>query len=53
MDFDNTNSLMGSTLKKLTSMMGSGGSRHMCYLALFMLFVFFVLYFAIRHKSAS
>ena len=53
MDFDRGSNLMSATVSKLKEMMGSGGSRHMCYLALFMLFIFFVLYYAMRRSAAS
>ncbi|GAB9463851.1 hypothetical protein Gpo141_00001297 [Globisporangium polare] len=47
-DFDNTEGLLGGTMKKLGAMMDQGGSKHMLYLIAFVVFVFVLLYFAIR-----
>ncbi|CEG35311.1 bet1 homolog [Plasmopara halstedii] len=47
-EFDNTESLLGGTMKRLGVMMEQGGSKHMLYLILFVVVVFVLLYFAIR-----
>uniref|UniRef100_A0A7S1EW44 t-SNARE coiled-coil homology domain-containing protein n=1 Tax=Noctiluca scintillans TaxID=2966 RepID=A0A7S1EW44_NOCSC len=44
-DFDKAGLLMRSTLGNLNSMMKKGGSKHMCYLIVFIVTVFFLLYF--------
>ncbi|KAF0698851.1 Aste57867_10528 [Aphanomyces stellatus] len=49
-DFDNTDSLMGGTLKKLGSMMEQGGSKHMFLLIAFVVVVFVLLYFLMTGK---
>lgn len=41
-DMSTSGNLMSSTLHKLDSVMGTGGSKHLCYLVLF-IFVFFML----------
>uniref|UniRef100_A0AAV1TBK7 t-SNARE coiled-coil homology domain-containing protein n=1 Tax=Peronospora matthiolae TaxID=2874970 RepID=A0AAV1TBK7_9STRA len=47
-EFDNTEGLLGGTMKRLGVMMEQGGSKHMLYLVLFVVVVFVLLYFAIR-----
>ncbi|TYZ65056.1 hypothetical protein PybrP1_004508 [[Pythium] brassicae (nom. inval.)] len=47
-DFDNTEGLLGGTMKKLGAMMEQGGSKHMLYLVGFVVFVFVLLYYTIR-----
>ncbi|KAL4109301.1 hypothetical protein PRIC1_001002 [Phytophthora ramorum] len=47
-EFDNTEGLLGGTMKRLGIMMDQGGSKHMLYLILFVVVVFVLLYFAIR-----
>mmetsp|Transcript_8557 Transcript_8557/g.9748 ORF Transcript_8557/g.9748 Transcript_8557/m.9748 type:complete len:150 (-) Transcript_8557:32-481(-) len=37
--------LMGGVLKKLDTMLNTGGSKHMCYLILFIILLFLALYF--------
>uniref|UniRef100_A0A0N4ZID8 t-SNARE coiled-coil homology domain-containing protein n=1 Tax=Parastrongyloides trichosuri TaxID=131310 RepID=A0A0N4ZID8_PARTI len=43
-DFLKSNSLLGSTMKKLGIVSRSGGNKLLLYLVLFALFVFFVIY---------
>ncbi|KAG6574460.1 uncharacterized protein IUM83_07174 [Phytophthora cinnamomi] len=47
-EFDNTEGLLGGTMKRLGIMMDQGGSKHMLYLILFVVVVFVLLYFAMR-----
>ncbi|RLN75543.1 hypothetical protein BBJ28_00026274, partial [Nothophytophthora sp. Chile5] len=47
-EFDNTDGLLGGTMKRLGAMMEQGGSKHMLYLIVFVVVVFVLLYFAIR-----
>ena len=49
--FDKTGSLLGGTVKKVQQMLASGGSKHMCYLICFVVFVFFLLYFMIGART--
>ncbi|ETV72361.1 hypothetical protein H257_12511 [Aphanomyces astaci] len=49
-DFDNTDSLMGGTLKKLGNMMDTGGGKHMWMLIGFVVVVFVLLYFLMTGK---
>ena len=46
-----TDSLLGRTLGKLTDMSSSGGSKHMCYMVLFFMFMVFLLYWTAIRKS--
>jgi hypothetical protein len=46
-----TDTLLGRTLGKLTDMGSSGGSKHMCYMALFFMFMVFLLYWTAIRKS--
>uniref|UniRef100_A0A0N5BV15 t-SNARE coiled-coil homology domain-containing protein n=1 Tax=Strongyloides papillosus TaxID=174720 RepID=A0A0N5BV15_STREA len=43
-DFLKSNSLLGTTMKKLGIVTRSGGNKLLLYLVLFALFVFFVIY---------
>ncbi|KAJ0402548.1 hypothetical protein P43SY_000811 [Pythium insidiosum] len=47
-DFDNTEGLLGGTMKRLGIMRDQGGSKHMLYLIGFVVFVFVLLYYTIR-----
>ncbi|TMW63226.1 hypothetical protein Poli38472_002167 [Pythium oligandrum] len=47
-EFDNTEGLLGGTMKRLGIMMDQGGSKHMLYLIGFVVFVFVLLYYTIR-----
>jgi len=42
--------LMNGALSKLGEMMNAGGSKHMCYLILGIIFLFFALYFLLTWK---
>ncbi|KAK0398512.1 hypothetical protein QR680_002628 [Steinernema hermaphroditum] len=48
-DFDSSKSLLGSTMRKLTSVYRAGGKSLMLYVILFCFFVFFVTYYLARH----
>uniref|UniRef100_K3WKP8 t-SNARE coiled-coil homology domain-containing protein n=1 Tax=Globisporangium ultimum (strain ATCC 200006 / CBS 805.95 / DAOM BR144) TaxID=431595 RepID=K3WKP8_GLOUD len=47
-EFDNTEGLLGGTMKRLGAMMEQGGSKHMLYLVGFVVLVFVLLYYTIR-----
>lgn len=49
--FGQTNELMSKTLKNLQTMIDKGGSKHMCYLVLFVVVVFLVLYFMLMGRG--
>jgi blocked-early-in-transport protein 1 len=46
-DMGRTTGMLDGTIGKIGNMMKNGGSQHMCYLASFIVFVFFVLYWVI------
>ena len=52
MDFDRAGGMLQGTMKRLGTMMRSGGTMHMCYLAIFSFFVFVLLYWILRSKSS-
>lgn len=43
--------MLGATIDKLGKMLEQGGSRHMLYLVVFVVFAFIVIYFIMRSKS--
>jgi len=45
--------LIGGAMQKLTNLTQQGGSKHMCYLVLFIVFVFILLYFIITKATTS
>jgi blocked-early-in-transport protein 1 len=45
---DGAGNLMGGTIKKLTDMMNAGGSKHMCYLVGFIVFVFMLIWYMLK-----
>ncbi|XGW28694.1 hypothetical protein V3C99_008467 [Haemonchus contortus] len=47
-DFDSSKGLLTSTMKRLGIVSKAGGKNLMCYLVLFALFVFFVIYYLAR-----
>eukprot|EP00639_Heterosigma_akashiwo_P000535 CAMPEP_0194579012 /NCGR_PEP_ID=MMETSP0292-20121207/13225_1 /TAXON_ID=39354 /ORGANISM="Heterosigma akashiwo, Strain CCMP2393" /LENGTH=116 /DNA_ID=CAMNT_0039431831 /DNA_START=132 /DNA_END=482 /DNA_ORIENTATION=+ len=50
---DGTSALLGNTMKKLSTMLQSGGGKHMCYLIAFIVFVFLVIWWIIGHKGTD
>lgn len=50
-DFDSTGGFLGSTMGRLTKMSKAGHNKFMCYLIIFALFVFFVLYYVIKYAK--
>ena len=50
-NMNKTDSLLGTTLGKLTEMGKNGGSKHMCYMVLFFFFMIFLLYWSAFRKS--
>ncbi|KHN81134.1 BET1 -like protein [Toxocara canis] len=47
-DFDASKSLLGATMSKLGRVAKAGGKNLLCYLVLFSLFVFLVIYYLAR-----
>ena len=50
-NMDKTDSLLGTTLGKLTEMGKHGGSKNLCYMVLFFIFIIFLLYWNAFRKS--
>ena len=48
--FGRTDGLLGGTLKKLGVMAKTGGGRHICHLALFVVAIFIVVWYLVGHK---
>ncbi|CAM9965253.1 unnamed protein product, partial [Sphacelaria rigidula] len=44
--------LLGGTLRRINTMMAKGGSRHMCYLVAFIVFVFIVIWYILKHSTS-
>mmetsp|Transcript_10340 Transcript_10340/g.14623 ORF Transcript_10340/g.14623 Transcript_10340/m.14623 type:complete len:176 (-) Transcript_10340:79-606(-) len=44
LDFDNASALMKGTLGKLKVMVSKSGNGHMCYMMIFIVFLFFMMY---------
>lgn len=47
-DMAHSQSLMGKTLASLQTMINTGGSKHMCYLVLFIFAIFLLVYLLVR-----
>ena len=45
LQMDKTQGLLGRTMSKMEAMAASGGSKHMCYMVCFFLFMIWMLYF--------
>lgn len=43
--------LLGGTLRRINTMMAKGGSRHMCYLVAFIVFVFVFIWYILKHST--
>ncbi|XP_075160056.1 blocked early in transport 1 [Haematobia irritans] len=49
-DMDRTQGFLGNTMGRVVRLAKNGGSRHMCYMFLFVLFVFLILYIVLKIK---
>jgi blocked-early-in-transport protein 1 len=49
----NVQALLKGSMEKLGELVQQGGSRHMCYLIVFVVFVLLLLYFIISWTSKS
>lgn len=47
-DMAHSQSMMGKTLQSLQHMVNTGGSKHMCYLVLFIFAIFLLVYWLVR-----
>jgi blocked-early-in-transport protein 1 len=47
-DFDSTQNFLKGTMNKLSHMISSGGSKHMCYLVAFIFAIFVFVYYLVR-----
>ncbi|XP_064410868.1 BET1 homolog isoform X2 [Latimeria chalumnae] len=47
-DFDSTGGFLGATMGRLKSLSGGSQTRLLCYMMMFALFVFFVLYWIVK-----
>uniref|UniRef100_A0A7S3K229 t-SNARE coiled-coil homology domain-containing protein n=1 Tax=Aureoumbra lagunensis TaxID=44058 RepID=A0A7S3K229_9STRA len=47
-DYSNAGELLKKTMNRLGVMLQSGGSRHMCYLMVFIIFVFLALWWFVK-----
>ena len=45
--------MLEETLKKIGIVLDTGGARHMCYLIVFIVFVFFALYFIMKFRGVK
>ncbi|XP_065901903.1 BET1 homolog [Dysidea avara] len=50
-DFDNTGGLLGSSMKRVKNMAKAGHNRWMCYMILFIVLVFFIVYYIVKWRS--
>lgn len=50
--FSRADGLLGSTMRRLNSMLKTTSSRHMLWLVGFIVFVFFFVYYIVRHKGS-
>lgn len=49
-DMSGVSGMLGGSMKKFEEMMGTGGTKTICYLAIFMVFVFFLFYWMLSRK---
>lgn len=48
--FSNTGELLAGSLKKIGTMLESGGAKHMCYMVIFIVVVFVLLYMLMKSR---
>jgi blocked-early-in-transport protein 1 len=51
--FGSVENMLEETLKKIGIVLDTGGARHMCYLIVFIVFVFFALYFIMKFRGVK
>jgi len=52
-DMGGVQGLLSGTMQRLGNLASSGGSRHMCYLVVFIVFVFILVYFIITRTAKN
>lgn len=50
---DRTEGVLSSTMGRLGKLMDSGGQRYMCYLILFVVLVFLMLYYLLSARGSG
>lgn len=51
--FANTRDLLAGSLRRIGTMLESGGAKHMCYMVGFVVFVMVFLYWVMTHKGTD
>mmetsp|Transcript_13930 Transcript_13930/g.23147 ORF Transcript_13930/g.23147 Transcript_13930/m.23147 type:complete len:141 (-) Transcript_13930:263-685(-) len=51
--FSGVSNLLGTSLKRIGTMLESGGAKHMCYMVTFVVFVMVFLYWVMAFKGTS
>lgn len=51
--FSNTRELLEGSLRRIGTMLQSGGAKHMCYMVAFVVFVMVFLYWMMTFKGTS
>ncbi len=46
-----TSGMLGGTMQKINAIMARGGSTHMCYLVVFIIFVFLAIWYILKRKG--
>jgi blocked-early-in-transport protein 1 len=51
--FSSTSDLLAGSLRRIGTMLESGGAKHMCYLVTFVVFVMVFLYWLMTYKGTN
>lgn len=51
--FGQTGELLAGSLRRIGTMLESGGAKHMCYMVTFVVFVMIFLYYLMTHKGTN
>jgi blocked-early-in-transport protein 1 len=51
--FENTRDMLAGSLRRIGTMLESGGMKHMCYMVAFCVFVILFLWWLMSHKGTS
>lgn len=52
-DFSSTSDLLAGSLRRIGTMLESGGAKHMCYMVMFVVFVMVFLYWLMTYKGTN
>ena len=52
-DFASTSDLLAGSLRRIGTMLESGGAKHMCYMVMFVVFVMVFLYWLMTYKGTT